>query len=154
MAYTVCPKCGTALRVVGSDQEVSGVVGRGSKWFPSGYLCERCGCSSCTWYEEGREPEGTVIHNIRQLTVPEMLAFQFGLGFPEERSCTVDAVSDAIVGKTVTSVGLSDRNGRVCLDWIESDGVRLFLASGSHGPVVYRIRRNSSYVAGADDVGS
>lgn len=143
---TLCPSCGTVVRVFGEDADIDSIVGEQSQFWPNNYVCPKCGAASVAVRPNEVRPEmftGIPGETLFELTVQDMLMLQCGLGLPDERVCSAEAVRE-LFRTGIKSVGCrQDTSGvRVLVDWIEvADGTRLFFGSSPSGAIVHRIRK-------------
>ena len=153
---SLCSNCGSVVRVIGDARQVALLVGEESSLWPNGYVCPVCdgaavgvpaGVSS-TELLSGQPGE-----RLFELTPEEALALHMGLGMPDERRCTLEAV-EAALSEGVARWGLESdlTSSRVYLAWLETGkGTRLFLGAGPHGSLVYRIRNQHRYAERIDN---
>ena len=144
MITVLCTTCNAGVRVVGEFAENDSLFGSSSEWYPDKYPCRNTGCSGNAKIVAPAElrdmPESL---DIVELSPQEAFAAFFGLGVPEERICTGDAVR-SLFETPVESVDVKDipRTNRCTLNSVEfEDGTRLFLAPSRYGAVVYKIKR-------------
>lgn len=149
MILVTCPRCLTAVRVMGEPAEVDSLVGKNSEFWSDRYTCVSCGAARCEGLPEGDiDPEDLPKLKIRELSPQEMYAAQMGLGTPDEMQCDAATVRSLLSGKPLKAVhGFTVPNTtRFCLTELETeDGTKLHLGASPHGAVVYRISRPFSY---------
>lgn len=149
--YLLCTTCSTGLRVVGEDRETQLLVGPDSDYFPDGYKCPKCpekmGYMSEARCAELRRRDSAIVNNWRTLEAIELFQYLQGLGLPEEREVTAEAVDRLFKACRVIGVcGATTGNSGVHLEYLDfDDGTRMyFCASPHHGAIVYRLAKNAT----------
>lgn len=146
----VCPGCGAVFRVLQTEQgtDVDHLVGRNSTYWPDGYTCPRCG-SAAQGCDELDLPRGAQTTDVLDLTAGELLAALHGLGLPDEQQCDFDRVATLLTTTRLKRIEGSTVAGtnRCMLDHLQlEDGTKIYLGASSHGAVVYRVVKPTSYV--------
>jgi len=149
MILIICTQCTAAFRVMGGLEEVDGLVGKHSEWWPSKYPCVQCGGTASAVPEEGFDVT-TLPSPIRTLEAEEMFIALQGGGLPEERVCTEKEVAALLLGERVAKIKGYNIAGtsRYCLEWIEfADGSRMHLVASTEGAIVHRIVPKPNHAA-------
>ena len=151
MITLVCTQCGTAVRIMGIHEEASYLFGEQSDWYPDKYPCPKAGCKGLAKIVETIEPSALLTLDMYELTPQEAFAAFHGLGFPEEKDCSVTAVEQAFERSPVKHVQTHMIKGthRTIIDWIEfENGTRVYLAGSAWGALAYRLSKPYSYAQG------
>ena len=85
---------------------------------------------------------------IRTLEAQEMFRALSGVGLPEERQCKLKDIHDLLREQPIRKVAGHDIRGseHCCLEWLELwDGTKVYFAASSHGAIIYRIVRPTSF---------
>jgi hypothetical protein len=144
----VCKTCGTAVRIMGIQEEVSHLFGEQSEWYPDKYPCPRVGCNGRSEIVNSIESSALLTLDMHELTPQEAFAAFHGLGFPEEKDCGAEAIKQVFAQSSVKTVQTYTIRGtqRAIVQWIElENGIRLYLAGSAWGAMVYRISKPHSY---------
>jgi hypothetical protein len=142
-----CLECYTALRILGETSELDALVGKDSEFWPDGYTCVACN-KKCSSYAETDIEAGVLARmKIRDLTPQEAYAAQLGLGTPDEMVCDASTVRELFARPIKTVRGFTiPGTSRFCLtEILLEDGICLYFGASTHGAVVYRISRPTSY---------
>ena len=138
-----CTRCQRVYRSVGDPQQDEQLLGEKSDWWPDKYVCPVCDGVMFARKEADVMAEVLASPTLQHFPVEELYAAMSGLGLPEQRLTGPQSVRAVLEGKRIRSVsvqpaGTSSRSvlDRIVLD----DGTVIYLASGSYGATVYRIR--------------
>jgi hypothetical protein len=138
-----CQGCGALYRCFGD----TGLVGEGSSWWPTDYVCPMCQGNAVGMHEEDL-PRAMQTALIKDLLPEELFAALHGMGMPEDRHATADSVKDMLLTKKITSVLLTDvKNTERCVidKVVFEDGTKLYLGASTLGAVVYRVTAPVKY---------
>lgn len=155
MIFT-CTRCRTVFRVFGDPLVVAYLVGKDSEFWPDRYRCPSCRSSLLPSEEKDVMPELLASPKIVHLEAEEAYAALMGIGLPEERKATLEAVRSVSVGHKVEAMGLEPvpNIDRTSVTWIRFDnGHTLYFAGGGAGAVIYRVKKPTSYVEQLDREG-
>lgn len=163
MIVVTCLSCALAVRVLpdvsaGAQAvaEVDWLVGKGSDFWPNRYPCPRCGQHASGLAESAVDPRALALLEVRDLTAQEAFVAFHGLGFPEERACSVEVLQELLTTQPVVRVVGSNITGAqtVHVDALElRDGTRVHLGAGASGAVVFRIVRPAAYAQRVQEEG-
>jgi hypothetical protein len=148
MNIIFCPNCHFALRVLGEQDKASMLIGTKSDFWPDGYICPKCEGKAKHFLEHEVDKDIWPLLQIRELTSEEAFSALHGVGLPEERVCTKEAIEETLKTKKISGiVGESLPHTeryilrRICFE----DGSCMHLACGAGGATVYRISPPPSY---------
>ena len=102
--------------------------------------------------EQQADPRALALMAVRNLSPQEAFAAFNGLGFPEERSCTMDVLQALLREQPIRRIIGKNISGAMTahIDALELwDGTKIHLGAGSSGAVVYRIVRPVPYAVRA-----
>ncbi len=145
----LCSGCGAIYRVLADPSEdVDGLVGTRSAFWPDSYVCPRCGGQAAGSNEESL-PRSIQTVKIVDLRASELYAAQHGLGLPEDAKPTLANVRQLFESVGVRVVGTDVPNTERCSvdSLVFKDGTTLFLGASQHGAVAYRLASRHSYTA-------
>lgn len=152
MIYVVCVGCNTAMSIESSDEsELDHLVGKHSPFFPNKYPCPRaCGPEVSGMALQVGEITGRALGELTVVEVTPQEAFValHGLGFPQERSCYFEEVSELLLKSGVKRLVGRNLLGttRALLDGIElNDGTMIHIGAGTEGATIYRVTRPPAY---------
>jgi hypothetical protein len=155
MIVIVCLPCSSAIRVMpgnvanaSSVQDLDALVGRRSDFWPDQFPCPSCGKPSTGMLEREADARVLGLMALRDLTPQEAFAAFNGLGFPDERKCSLEEVQALLREQPVRRVSGTDVVGaaRTIIDFLELwDGTKVYFGAGAEGAVIYRITRPVSY---------
>lgn len=150
----VCLSCAFALRVLHMNDGERALVGKGSDFWPDGYECPCCGKKAQVLWEDEVASDARARLSIRDVTSQELFLALHGMGLPEERACSIEAVTELLKEHPIRKVygHTVSGTGRSCLTCLELwDGSKVYLGSSSVGAIVYRISRPHSYVQALEE---
>jgi hypothetical protein len=131
-------------------ERVATLVGEKSDYWPSSYPCLECPAKDGRVVQETSiAPDLLAKLRIRDLGSEEYFRALLGLGTPDEDLPTLQNVRVALRSPVKSVKGTDVRaTGRCIVTSLElEDGTTLYLGASSHGAVVYRISKPTSYVA-------
>lgn len=151
MIYLLCSACKLALRVSPGETpgECESLLGPGSEWYPDNYPCFSCG-RGASIMEPGDVGQDVEVHDV---SPKEAFAALHGLGLPEEKDCTAEAVRALLPGAKIQRVAVRQiRNSHRCvIDYLElEDGTRVYFGAGPPGAIIYRVSPKHSYAKAVD----
>lgn len=147
MILIACLHCLNALRVMSLEPgEIESLFLSIPSW--PVVTCPTCGKRS-QGMNTNEVAEGVLrALTIRDLSPIEAHAAILGVGFPEEHQCDGAHLSELLSAQPFRRIVGKDipNTNRFCVDFMElGDGSRIYFGSSTHGAVIYRIAKPSSY---------
>lgn len=140
MLYIACrnPKCAFAIQVTGNPEDIDELLSTGTQVL----LCPECR-AACT---EATSVDDAVLkaRTFRPLTPVEAHLALSGMGYPDERDCTLTTLAEVLTGKRILRVHLRPIQGtkRCTLEHLTlEDGTTVFIAGSGCGATIYRVRK-------------
>lgn len=151
MMFILCQTCRFGIRVTGDPEDERSLIGDRSPHHRN-YKCPECK-GECV---AGPFADNDVLQekNLRDLKPMEAHLLFEGMGYPEERDCVAEIVSQELTSKRAKKVHAYTLPGtaRTVLDAIElEDGTTLFLSGCASGALVYRIRKPKPYASKVEE---
>jgi hypothetical protein len=148
MIVVFCQRCLLTIRVMGSSDEIQQLVGEGSEFWPDQYPCPRCPQKATGSLEHDVLSSELERLHVRDLTAQEAFAAFLGLGLPDERHCTREAIADLLREQPIRRIEAKNIEGveRCCIYHLELwDGTKVYFGAGAGGAVIYRVSPPFSY---------
>ncbi len=135
MLLFVCAGCPKAVRCMDLPD---GVV---PQEIPNSAECAKCGSSFSLIPERMAGPEALSTLEIQDLTFEELYYWSSTGALPHERPSDASSVTAALVGRSITSVGVDRRvqGAAVVTHLVLDDGTRVYFGASPYGAVVYRL---------------
>jgi hypothetical protein len=153
MILVICQPCSLCMRIMGSSEQITHLVGEQSDYWPNKFPCPRCEKPCAGYLELSVDPRTLNQVELVELNAEEAFAAFNGLGFPKEGDCRTEVLEALLREQPVRKIAGRDVFGttRCLVEYIELwDGTRLYFGAGSEGAVVYRIVKPQSYVRKID----
>jgi len=154
--FYACDSCLTVVRVSG-DHESMPLVTDHSLW-KDGHPCVRTECSSQMYRLKNYEGACVMdaskygVFRILNLTAEECFSAMCGYGLPGEVGSEPENVKALLLSSAIVDVSTcTSPSGKTVLDRLDlNNGVSLYLAASSYGPVVFKITRRRDARTGND----
>jgi hypothetical protein len=145
--FILCPKCSFGIKVDGDPEEIENLLGERTDLYGH-HQCPLC-WALC---EKAPFADNAVLgaKHMRTLTPYEAHLLFEGLGFPEERDCVAETVTDELLRKRIKAVKaktVPNTTRAVVEQVVLEDDTTLFFSGSAQGALVYRIRKPHPYLS-------